>query len=187
MASVTENRIFSCAMLVAVGVLIGYVEHLFSFAIPVPGVKIGLSNLVVLLALMRYTKSEALLIGILKAGLNGLLFSGGMSILYSLLGIVLSVLAMAVCLRLWYPKVLSAVGVSIAGSALFQVGQVAAACLVLTSLAPVYYLGVLLAVSVFSGGAIGGLCQLLLRRVPDHGKPMQGTSGPYNRENGENE
>lgn len=156
-ASVTKKTLFS-AILVTVGLILGYIENIFFPVIPLYGLKIGFSNLVVIYALYETKIKNALVIGVVKAILSGLLFSGVMSVLYSVAGIMLSVLLMHFAKKISF---LSEFGVSILGSAAFQVGQTAVACLLLKSSAPVYYLAYLLIGSTFCGAVSGTLIHIL--------------------------
>lgn len=164
-ASPIKSKWLVCTMLVTVGMMIGYVEHLFIPAFGVPGVKIGLSNLVVVFALMTFGKREAMAVGLAKCLMTGLVISGGMSILYSLAGILFSVWMMALLKAKGYPRLFSIPGISMAGSAMFNIGQILVACLILKNIAPLYYLGFLLAISVVAGGVCGFVTRILMDRL----------------------
>lgn len=163
MVSAIKKRLV-CALLVTVGLLLGYLESVLFPVIPLYGLKIGFSNLPVLFALYYFNSKCAYAVGITKAVLNGLLFAGGMSILYSATGIVLSVFVMSALKKI---NNLSVYGVSVAGSALFQVGQIIVACMVLQSYAPLYYLSYLLFGSVICGLICGGVVWIVLRHFKE--------------------
>ncbi len=144
--SVTKKNLL-CACLVAVSLILGYIEHVF-LPLPFFGLKIGLSNLPVIFILYYSGARYAYATGVFKAVLSGLIFSGFMSILYSLLGIILSVTGMVLVRKI---EKITVYGVSVAGSALFQIGQTVVACVMLSSDAPLYYLAYLLMGSVPCG------------------------------------
>lgn len=160
MSAIKKNMLSAC--LVALGLVLGYIENLIPAFIPLYGLKIGFSNLVVLYALFEMNGKQAFVIGILKSFLSGVLFSGLMSIAYSLPAILLATLGMR-CIK--NRKEFSEIGVSAVGSALFQVGQISAACVVLASFAPIYYLPYLLIGSVFCGILSGFLVGLVRKNI----------------------
>ena len=155
MSAIKKNLL--CAFLVTLGLILGYLEQTF-LPLPFYGLKIGLSNLPVIFVLYYLGIGYAYTTGILKAILSGLLFSGVMSIFYSFFGIIFAVSGMGFVKK---SGKCSAIGVSVAGSSLFQVGQVAVACIILSSKAPLYYLAYLLIGSVFCGVISGILIKWL--------------------------
>ena len=149
----TTRELTLCALLTAMALALSYLENFFplSLAIPLPGVKLGLANVVTLFALYVLGPGQALLILVGRCVL-GVVFAGNMNaLLYSLLGGVAAMLVMILLSRL---RGLSVYGVSIGGAAAHNCGQVAAAVLALGNPAPLYYLPVLLGVSG-DGGADG--------------------------------
>ena len=147
----TAKQLTLCALLTAMALALSYLENLFplSLAIPVPGVKLGLANIVTLFALYALGPGEALLI-LLARCLLGALFAGNMNaLIFSLLG---GLSAMGTMILLSRRRGLSVYGVSVGGAAAHNCGQIAAALLTLGSAAPLYYLPILLAVSLLTGG-----------------------------------
>lgn len=150
----TTKQLTLCALLTAMALALSYLENLFplSLAIPVPGVKLGLANIVTVFALYALGPGQALLI-LLARCLLGSLFAGNMNaLIFSLLGGLCAMGTMAVLSR---RRGLSIYGVSVGGAAAHNCGQIAAAVLTLGSAAPLYYLPVLLAVSLLTGGLTG--------------------------------
>ncbi|MBQ7040050.1 MAG: Gx transporter family protein [Clostridia bacterium] len=158
-ASATKKMLVVSA-LVATGIILGYVENMFSPIIPVYGLKIGFSNLVVIFALYKFNTKTALIIGALKSLLTGILFSGLMSVPYSATGIMFSVFTMHFLKNC---EKISEIGVSVSGSGMFQVGQVLVASAILKSEAPLYYLSYLLMGSV-PCGVVSGIIVSILRK-----------------------
>lgn len=158
----TTKQLTLCALLTAMALALSYLETLFplSLAIPVPGVKLGLGNIVTLFALYALGPGQALLILLARCFL-GSLFAGNLNALaFSLLG---GLCAMGTMVFLSRRPGLSVYGVSIGGAAAHNCGQTAAAVLTLGSAAPLYYLPVLLAVSLLTGGLTGLACACLFR------------------------
>ena len=150
----TTKQLTLCALLTAMALALSCLENLFplSLAIPVPGVKLGLANIVTVFALYALGPGQAFLILLARCFL-GALFAGNMNaFLFSLLG---ALSAMGVMILLSRRRGLSIYGVSAGGAAAHNCGQIAAAMLTLGSSAPLYYLPVLLAVSLLTGGLTG--------------------------------
>lgn len=150
----TTKQLTLCALLTAMALALSYLENLFplSLAVPVPGVKLGLANIVTVFALYALGPGEALLILLARCVL-GALFAGNMNaLIFSLLGGLSALGTMALLSR---RRGLSVYGVSTGGAAAHNCGQIAAAVWTLGSAAPLYYLPVLLAVSLLTGGLTG--------------------------------
>lgn len=168
----TTRQLTLCAVLAAMALALSYLENLFpvSLAIPVPGVKLGLANIVTVFALYALGPAQAMLILISRCVL-GAVFAGNMNaLIFSLLGGVSAMLVMIVLSRLGR---LSIYGVSMGGAAAHNCGQVAAAVLTLGNGAPLYYLPVLLGVSLLTG-ALTGLVAACLFRALAHTDLMKG-------------
>ena len=150
----STRQLTLCALLTAMALALSYLENLFplSLAIPIPGVKLGLANIVTVFALYALGAGQALLILLARCFL-GSLFAGNMNaLLFSLFGGLCAMGSMVLLSRL---RGLSVYGVCVGGAAAHNCGQVAAAVLTLGSGAPLYYLPVLLAVSLLTGGLTG--------------------------------
>lgn len=157
------KRITFVALMSCVGIILGYVENLIPLFRTFPGIKIGISNIVIIYVMFKTDIKNALFVGLTKSVATGALFSGVMSMLYSITGIILSVVTMAVLKKVLKGNI-SLFGISIAGSAAFNVGQILMCCMLLSSNAPLYYLGILLVCSVINGFFTGGITKLLLDR-----------------------
>lgn len=158
----TTRQLTVCALLTAMALALSYLENLFPLAVPLPGVKLGLANIVTLFALYALGPGQALLILTARC-LLGAMFAGNMNaLIFSLLG---GFCAMGVMILLSRWKRLSVYGVSAGGAAAHSCGQVAAAVLTLGSWAPVGYLPVLLGVSLATGAVTGLLAACLFRAL----------------------
>ena len=168
----TTRELTLCAVLTAMALALSYLESFFplSLAIPIPGIKLGLANIVTLFALYALGPGQALMILLARCLLGGV-FAGKMSaLIFSVLG---GVTAMVVMILLSRCGRLSIYGVSVGGAAAHSCGQVAAAVLTLGNTAPIYYLPVLLGVSLFTG-ALTGLIAACLFRALAHTALMKG-------------
>ncbi|MBE6919213.1 MAG: Gx transporter family protein [Ruminococcaceae bacterium] len=152
------------AVLTALALALSVMENLFpvTAAIPVPGVKLGLANIVTLFALYELGAVSAVCILIARCSL-GALFAGNFSaLLFSLLG---GITAMAVMIALKQCRRLSVYGVSIGGAAAHNIGQIVAAIITLGDTAVLGYLPILLAVSPITGAVTGLVTALLFRAM----------------------
>lgn len=150
-------------LLTALAMVLSYIETLVPLSLAVPGVKLGLANLVVIFALYRMGPLPAAALSLLRVLLVSFTFGNAYSFWYSLAGAVLSFLVMALLRRLdWFGEL----GVSVAGGVCHNLGQIAVAILVLRSTAAAYYLPVLLCSGTAAGTAIGAAAAILIRRIP---------------------
>ena len=160
----TTKKLALCAVLTALALGLSTLESLFpvSVLVPLPGIKLGLANIVTVFALYRLGDIPALAILIARC-LLGAMFAGNASaLLFSLMGGVLAMLTMIVLRRV---RGLSVYGVAIAGAAAHNIGQICAAMVVLGGTAVLGYLPVLLGVSLITGTLTGFVASLLFRAM----------------------
>lgn len=149
-----SKRVATTALLLAAALVLGYIEALF-FSLPgVPGLKLGLANVTVLLALYRFGAPYALGLSVLKAVLSALLFGNPTALLYALLGSLLAWAGMSLGRR-----VFGVVGVSVIGGVLHNLGQLTVACLLTQSVAPIGYAPLLMLGGTLFG-VLTGVCAL---------------------------
>ena len=149
-------------MFLALALVAGYVEQLLPINLGVPGVKLGLANIVTMVLLYTVGIRAAARITAIRILLAGILFGTGFSIVYSAAGAVLSILVMT---ALKSTKQFSCISVSVAGGVFHNVGQILVAILILETGALVYYLPVLILSGLIAGIVIGILSGLLMRRL----------------------
>ena len=149
-------------MFLALALVAGYVEQLLPVNLGVPGVKLGLANIVTMVLLYTMGVRAASGITAIRVLLSGILFGTGFSIVYSAAGAALSILVMAFLKR---TKRFSCVGVSVAGGVFHNVGQILVAVLVLETGALVYYPPVLILSGLAAGIVIGIISGILIRRL----------------------
>ncbi|HIX72386.1 MAG TPA: Gx transporter family protein [Candidatus Anaerobutyricum stercoripullorum] len=149
-------------MFLALALVAGYVEQLLPINLGVPGVKLGLANIVTMVLLYTMGVRAASGITAIRVLLSGILFGTGFSIVYSAAGAALSIFVMAFLKR---TKRFSCVGISVAGGVFHNVGQILVAVLVLETGALVYYLPVLILSGLAAGIVIGIISGILIRRL----------------------
>lgn len=149
-------------MFLALALVAGYVEQLIPINLGVPGIKLGLANIVTMVLLYTMGIRAASGITAIRILLAGILFGTGFSIVYSAAGAVLSILIMT---ALKSTRQFSYISVSVAGGVFHNVGQILVAILVLETSALVYYLPVLILSGLIAGIVIGILSGLLMKRL----------------------
>lgn len=151
-------------LLTALALVLAYVEVLLPPLFPaVPGIKMGLPNMVIVFLLYRRGAGAAAVVSLVRILLVAALFGNVMSMLYSLAGGFLSLLVMVLLRRL---NKLSAVGVSVAGGVAHNVGQTLVAMLLLETTELAYYMVVLTVTGTVAGVFIGLGGSLLIKKIP---------------------
>ena len=136
----------------ALAILMGYVEMLIPVPVPIPGVKLGLANVIIIIMMYFMDTKSAFFVSLIRVVLSGLLFAGFAGLLYSLAGAMLSFTVMALLKK---TDRFSIVGVSIAGGVFHNVGQIIVAALAVENVKMAYYLPFLLVSGVVTGMLIG--------------------------------
>ena len=147
------HRVAFLGVCTAVALILAYVEMLLPPLFPaVPGIKLGLPNIILVFILYRFGVRDAATVSLMRLLLVWFLFGSTMSFLYSLAGAALSLLVMALLRK---ADLLSPVGVSVAGAILHNVGQILVAILLLGTTQIAYYLIVLTVTGIIAGVVIG--------------------------------
>ena len=157
-----KNRAAYFGVFTALALIFSYIETLIPVNFGIPGAKLGLANLVIVIVLYKTGFKEALLLSVTRVVLAGFLFGNLFGILYGLAGAVLSLAAME-CLKL--RSSFSVVGVGIAGGVSHNIGQLIVAMIVVETYQVGYYLPALLVAGVVTGTLIGIVCREVLRRI----------------------
>lgn len=163
------RRTVELGFLLALALILSYIESLIPFSFGIPGIKLGLPNLIVLLLLYDKGEREALMVNGLRIVLSGFLFSNLYAILYALAGAVCSFLAMLFGRR----TKLSMVGVSMLGGVFHNIGQLLVAMAVVETFAVVYYVPFLIVAGTVTGavlGLVGIELEPYLRRINRKGE-----------------
>ena len=156
------SRIARVGMFVAVAFVLSYIESLLPINLGVPGIKVGLSNIVVVLCLYESSAKETFGIAMVRILLVGLTFGNFYSLLYSFAGGILSLFMMYFLKRM---KKFSLYGVSVVGGVSHNVGQSIVAMIVLETSKLIYYLPFLLLSGVVAGVAVGIVSAVLVKRL----------------------
>ena len=163
-----KNRSKTVAFLglcTALALILAYVEILLQPLFPsLPGIKMGLPNVIIVFLLYRRGAGTAMGVSLVRILLVSILFGNVMALWYSLAGAILSLGVMILLGRL---NLLSPVGVSVAGGVTHNVGQILAAMLLLDTVELGYYLVVLTVTGTLAGVLVGLCGALLIRKIPE--------------------
>ncbi len=144
----------------ALALIFSYVESLIPIQLGIPGVKLGLANLIIVIALYKLSIKEAYVLSIVRIVLAGFMFGNLFAILYSLAGGILSLTIMCILKR---TDKFSVYGVSMAGGVFHNVGQLLMAAIVLESVSIGYYFPVLLISGLVTGFVIGVIANEMIK------------------------
>lgn len=158
----TTKKIAYLGLLIALAFVFSYVEFLIPVNLGVPGAKLGLANLVVIVALYTLGERNAFVLSMIRIVLVGFTFGSMASMLYSFAGGIVSYLVMVLAKK---TKLLSVTGVSVLGGVFHNVGQIIVAMIVVETASLIYYLPVLVLAGSASGVAIGVLGAMVTRRI----------------------
>ena len=157
-----KNRVAYFGVFTALALIFSYVETLIPVNLGIPGVKLGLANLIIAVALYKMRLSEAYLLSVVRILLAGFIFGNYFSIIYSLAGGLLSLTVMAL-LKKWGGFSLQ--GISIAGGVFHNIGQLIVAAVVVETFSVTYYFPVLLVAGLLTGLVIGIVAEMMLKRL----------------------
>lgn len=157
-----SKRVARYALLTALAMALSWLESLVPLSMAAPGMKLGLTNIVVVFALYRMSLRDAAALSLVRVLLVSMTFGNAYSFAYSLAGAVLSLAVMAALKRTGKFSIL---GVSIAGGVGHNLGQVAVAMAVLGTARLAWYLPALLVSGVAAGVAIGAVGGVLTERI----------------------
>ena len=152
-----KNRVAYFGVFTALALIFSYVETLIPINFGIPGVKLGLANLVIVIALYKMKLTEVYLLSVVRVLLSGFIFGNYFSIIYSLAGGLLSLTVMAFLKK--------SKGFSVMGGVFHNVGQLIVAMLVVETFSVGYYFPVLLVAGLITGLVIGIVSAEMLKRI----------------------
>ena len=168
-----QNKVAHLGVFLAVALICSYIESLIPFYFGIPGVKLGLTNIVVVLMLYCVGTKEAFFISLLRIVLAGFMFGNMFSILYSLSGGCFSFLMMYLLKKTGKLGILP---ISIMGGLSHNIGQMVVAAFIVSNYQILYYLPVLLIAGAVTGLLIGIAAQEVILRVGKKFSFMQKSS-----------
>ncbi len=162
-----SRKIAYGAMLVALAMIFSYVESLIPISIGIPGIKLGIANLVTVMGIYFLKTADVFIVVVMRIVLVGFMFGNGVSIIYSLAG---GILSFAVMLLIKKTDKFSVISVSVVGGITHNIGQIMIAAILLKSTAVIYYLPVLMIAGTITGLLIGIVAEKVFPAVGISGK-----------------
>lgn len=156
------SKLSLAALSVSLAMILSFVESQIPAFVAIPGVKIGLTNIVVIYALYKLGWKYAAVISFVRVLLVGMLFGNGVSIAYSLAGAAVSFAVMVLLMR---AKMFSTAAVSVAGGVMHNMAQIGMACIIMETNLLTYYAPFLLISGTLAGIAIGVISAIMIKRV----------------------
>lgn len=157
-----KRKVACFGIFIALSLIFSYIESLIPIPLGVPGIKLGLSNLLIVFVLYKMGAKEAIILSIMRVLLSGLIFGNLFSILYSLVGAIFSFVAMFTLKKFMS---FSVIGISMAGGVAHNVGQLLVASIILESKSIFYYAPILMISGIIAGVVIGILCNEMIKRL----------------------
>ncbi|MBU5427220.1 Gx transporter family protein [Tissierella pigra] len=148
------NKMIFLSLLVSVGLGLSVLESAMPLPVTIPGAKLGLSNVVILVTLVIFGFKESFIVGVLKSIVLMFVTGSPSSLIYSLSGAILASITMYIVYK-YFSKVFSLIGVSIFGAVAHNIGQVSMASLMMYNSRIYSYLPILLLMSLFTGYFVG--------------------------------
>lgn len=158
----SNKRIAFLGLFVALAFVLSYIEFLLPLNIGIPGAKIGIANLAVMVTLYTAGEKNAVALSLIRVVLVGLTFSNVSMMMYSLAGASLSLIVMLIAKR---TGKFSVAGVSVLGGVFHNIGQIIVAMLVLETDSLIYYLPFLVVIGTITGVVIGVVSNMITVRV----------------------
>ena len=158
----SAKEIAKLGVMIALALMLSYVESLIPLSFAVPGIKMGLPNIVIVFALYQMDRKSAIGISLLRVLLVSLLFGNGASLIYAATGAVLS---LTVMILLKHTGSFQTITVSVCGAVFHNIGQILAAMFVLGTDKIIYYLPVLILSGVITGTLVGVVAAIVINRM----------------------
>lgn len=156
------SKLTLLALSVTLAMILSFVESQIPALVAIPGVKVGLANIVVVFALYKLGWKYAAVISLTRVFLVGLLFGNAVSLLYSAVGAAVSFLGMVL---LKHTRLFSYTAVSVAGGVLHNMGQIGMACILMGTDMLKYYAPFLILSGTLAGVVIGLLAAIMVKRI----------------------
>lgn len=161
-----SRKVAFYGILSSLAILMGYVEYIIPSPVPIPGIKLGLANVIVIIAMYFVGNKAAMSVSAIRVVISSLLFGGFSGFLYSISGAIASFIVMSLIKKIKYSGI---IGVSILGGVFHNIAQIAVAALVLQTSGLVYYIPVLLVSGVITGIIIGLIAKYCLMYIKKAG------------------
>lgn len=156
----TTKRVAILGVISAFAAILSYIEAILSFGFFIPGVKLGLANIAVVIVMYIYGNKDAFFVNIIRIIVVGLLFTNMFSIMFSISGAAISYIVMILLKKL---NVFSPIGVSVAGGVAHNVGQLIIAMFIIDSYSVINYLPILMIAGIICGLIVGIVSLMVIK------------------------
>ena len=161
----STNKLTRLSMLLVLGLVLSYLETLIPLNATVPGIKLGLANMVTMFVMYRYEVKDAAVILLLRVLITGFMFSGLSTIIFGITGGIFCMTAMSITKKSSH---FSVIGVSVSGAVFHNIGQLFVAYIIMQNQdILLYYLPYLCVAGIISGVLIGYVSAFVIERFPD--------------------
>lgn len=157
------KKIVYLSLLAAQAIVLSIIETQLPVPIGVPGIKLGLANIITMVTLVFFSYSDTLIIILIRCVISSLFMGGPVLFMFSICGGILSATVMFLMLK-YMRKLFSFIGMSIAGSIAHNIGQILVACFIMSDLSVAAYLPVLLVSGILMGCFVG-ICSTFMVRA----------------------
>ena len=157
-----NKKIATSALMIALAMILSFVESQIPSFFPIPGIKLGLANIAVIFALYRLSIKDAIVVSLIRVVVVSTLFGTSLTLAYSLSGAVLSLLIMVLLKK---SDRFSIVGVSVAGGISHNIGQIIMAIILMHNSVISYDLPFLIISGIVTGVVIGLVSAKIVERV----------------------
>ena len=157
-----KNKVALLGVLTALALIFSYVESLIPIHFAIPGMKLGLANVIIVIVLYKIGFKDAFLVSTIRVIVAGVLFGNLMSVLFSLAGSSFSLVMMKL---LYKRNMFSTIGISVIGAVFHNLGQIMVAMIVVESFSVMYYFAFLMISGVVTGVVIGIVANEMMKRV----------------------
>ena len=154
------NKMIKISLLLAVALIINYLESLVPLPLPLPGVKLGLPNIAIIIVLYRFGFKEAFIVSMLRVLLTSLLFGNAETMLFSIAGAILSFTVMYLL-----KKHFDIVTVSIVGGVTHNIGQIFMAIIITDTPALLSWIPFLMITGIVAGVVVGLVSSISYKRI----------------------
>ena len=159
----STKKLTIAALMAALALIFSYIVVLIPFHPAIPGIKLGIANLVILVSLYFLGAKYALIVNLVRVLVAGLLFNGLFGAAYSLAGALASFLVMVLLKK---TNIFSVTGISMAGGVAHNLGQILVAAALVSNIKIFVYFPALIISGVISGAVIGIVAYFVLKKLP---------------------
>ena len=157
-----SNKIAFLGLFVALSLIFSYIESHIPTLVAIPGIKLGIPNIAIIIMLYKVGAKEAIIVSILRVLLVSLLFGNTVSLIYSIAGAALSLTIMILMKK---SNLFSTITVSVVGAICHNIGQILVAFIITETAQLFYYLPALLISGCIAGIVIGLISAQVVKKL----------------------